>query len=463
VNFPTSTISTNLSFIFRFSFTLFFYIFLPFLITNYKSDLKMGEIHSKSDIDILISDIEQYQRQIRRSDSTISHNRQQWRKVKLFMEKSGLTVYDKTVETSFLHSVLGDYDYKKLLQRDKTLVNVVRQLLSFQETKVISAGYTKKSPDDKFPFAGELGRFIKGYIERNIEEKGLANSTANAHYYYLNRLNAFLVEKKINVLDELTPAIIQEYVGGLSPHQMASKYAEVKHIKQFLADMYRQGKTKNDLSLFIESVNYRNQAKLPSTLSAEETRRLLLSVDRANSKGKRDYAILLLAVHLGLRRSDIVGMRFENIDWEKSIITLQQQKTGKTVELPLLADVGNAIIDYLKYGRPQSEETHIFLQLLSPYKNMKCSDIGNILQPYLTRAEINIQNRKHGPNILRHSLAGRLLNCGTQLPVISETLGHASSQTTMFYLRIDAARLRECALDVPEVPCVFYQRKGGIK
>jgi len=417
---------------------------------------------NQSDIEILISGTVQYLKQLHRSGSTISHYSQKWRQVKLFMEKSALTVYDKAVEVLFLRSILGDYDYRELSHRDKSFVNIVRHLLLFQETGHISpSGHPKRSLEEKYPLKGESGNFIKNYVEHLVQEYSLSESSSTAFYFYLSQFNSFLTGKQISSIQNLTTVVIQDYIGQLYPFHIASKYSAIKVLKRFLTDMYRQGQTQIDLSLVIGTVNYRKQEHLPSTLSVEETERLLLSVDRASGKGKRDYAILMIAVHLGLRSSDIVNLRFENINWEKSMITIQQQKTGKTVELPLLPAVGNAIIDYLKYGRPQSEDRHLFLKALSPYKNMSSHDILNLLQPYLTRAGINCKNRKHGPNILRHSLAGRLLDTGTPLPVISETLGHSSSQTTMFYLRIDASRLRECALDVPQVSPVFYRKQGG--
>lgn len=413
-------------------------------------------------IESLISDIDEYQKSILRSDSTIMHYHQKWMKVKLFMERSELTVYDKAVETSFLHSVLGNYDYNKLSVKDKTLVNVVKQLLFFQETGAIEFGPRKKRPEEKYPFTGELGAFIKGYIEKTISEKRLTKSTSISYYLYLDRFNAYLESKKINHIKELNTSVINGYIAQLYPDCLAARYNAVKIIKHFLHDMYLQGETCQDFSLIIENVNYRNQPHLPTTLSVAEVERLLSSIDRSNPKGKRDYAILLLAARLGLRCSDIVRLQFSDIDWEKSLVTLFQQKTGKMIELTLLPDVGNAIIDYLKYGRPVSADKHIFLQLLSPYKNMVTHDIGNLLKPYMVRAGINCKNRKHGPHILRHSLASQLLASGTPLPIISETLGHASSETTLFYLRIDSANLRKCALDVPPVPSSFYEKEGGV-
>lgn len=137
------------------------------------------------------------------------------------------------------------------------------------------------------------------------------------------------------------------------------------------------------------------------------------------------------------------------------------QKTNKVIELPLLADVGNALIDYLKYGRPGSDLQDVFLSSRAPYvpatKEMVCSAINNVI----LNSGIDTGGKHHGPHALRHSLASAMLDKNTMIPVISETLGHRSTQTTLTYLKIDVKSLLKCALPVPPVPDDFYMQRGG--
>ena len=201
--------------------------------------------------------------------------------------------------------------------------------------------------------------------------------------------------------------------------------------------------------------------RIPSYFAANEVMRIEQSVSRNSANGKRNYAMLLLASRLGLRASDIANLQFSDIDWDKNMITLTMQKTKKVIELPLLADVGNAIIDYLRHGRPKSDSQNVFLSGNAPYvaatKNMVCAAINGII----LRSGVDTSGKHHGPHSLRHSLASAMLNGGSLMPVISESLGHRSTQTTLAYLKIDLRSLQKCALLVPEISDCFYMQRGG--
>ena len=201
--------------------------------------------------------------------------------------------------------------------------------------------------------------------------------------------------------------------------------------------------------------------RIPSYFTANEVMRIEQSVSRNSANGKRNYAMLLLASRLGLRASDIANLQFSDIDWDKNMITLTMQKTKKVIELPLLADVGNAIIDYLRHGRPKSDSQNVFLSGNAPYvtatKNMVCAAINGII----LRSGVDTSGKHHGPHSLRHSLASAMLNGGSMMPVISESLGHRSTQTTLAYLKIDIRSLQKCALSVPEIADCFYMQRGG--
>ena len=165
--------------------------------------------------------------------------------------------------------------------------------------------------------------------------------------------------------------------------------------------------------------------------------------------GKRNYAILLLAARLGLRSGDIRDFKFEHIDWENNLIRKVQRKTGEPITLPLLPEIGWALIDYIKHGRPLSDAPEIFVRQVAPHVPMKYYD--SMLVKLLQQAGISTEApRHHGMHALRHSLATRLLEQNTPLPIIQEVLGHCDPATTQQYISVDVEQLRSCAMEVPD-------------
>jgi integrase/recombinase XerD len=206
-----------------------------------------------------------------------------------------------------------------------------------------------------------------------------------------------------------------------------------------------------DLPGKVPNVSYRRDARIPSAFPKKDVRKILEAVDRGNPIGKRDYAILLLASKLGIRSGDIRNLKFSNIHWEKNTIQLTMSKTRKQITFPLLEDIVLAIIDYLKYGRPQSVSDIIFLRHIAPIHMLASSTMTCIAKRYINLAGIYAKPKQsQGLHALRHSLASTLLEDGAPLPVISEILGNTNSRTTGIYLKIDLKQLRKCALELPD-------------
>lgn len=136
--------------------------------------------------------------------------------------------------------------------------------------------------------------------------------------------------------------------------------------------------------------------------SANEVTKLLDSIDLGNPCGIRDYAIILLITRLGLRSSDVANLRFSNIDWEREVIHLNQVKTGNPLELPLLKDVGEAIINYLKNARPKTDSDHVFVRQVPPYTDFNPGAVGALVRVRLQRSGIHLEGKKKGSHTLRH-------------------------------------------------------------
>jgi integrase len=210
---------------------------------------------------------------------------------------------------------------------------------------------------------------------------------------------------------------------------------------------------KANLATSLPHVRILRNAFIPHAWKTDDVKKLLMSIDRNSAKGKRDYAILLMVVHLGLRVSDIRNMRLSNLNWNRKTIALSIRKTRQAQELPLLDDIGWAIIDYLKNGRPQTECDKLFVRHRAPFDSFgENESFYRELHRYMQVAGITPPTGVHcGLHSLRSTLARNMLEAKTPLPVISEVLGHTNINTTSIYLKIDLDGLRKCALDPEEV------------
>ena len=242
---------------------------------------------------------------------------------------------------------------------------------------------------------------------------------------------------------------ISSFLSTSIPDLVRNLRATLCHLRVFFRYLYLNEFTKDDLSLFIPKSNVLLKRKhIPSTWTREDIDKILACIDLASPVGKRDYAIILLVARLGIRVSDVIRLEFDNIKWEKNCIQISQYKTNEPLVLPLFEDVGQAIIDYVKNGRPTSDLKLVFITHKPPFQKFSDNNhLYGMFNKYLYKAGIEVTPEKnHGMHTLRHSLANELLRKEIPLPVISEILGHKSLETTMQYLRTDTEQLRCCTL-----------------
>jgi len=189
----------------------------------------------------------------------------------------------------------------------------------------------------------------------------------------------------------------------------------------------------------VPSSEARRTAIVPTITKDEEDRLLQSSI------GKRNYAMVLLAIRTGLRSVDIVNLELSSIDWRNDTINIIQKKNGKPLNLPLLANVGNALADYILHARLESELPYVFLRCLIPYS--KLSDCYAISCNVIKKADVRQEHdQRKGFHIFRHSVAAKMLSQEVPLSIISNTLGHGSVSSSKTYLSTDGAHLKACAL-----------------
>jgi len=229
-----------------------------------------------------------------------------------------------------------------------------------------------------------------------------------------------------------------------------------KTVRGFFRYAYSHKLLERDFSVAVPS--FRRHIPVLSVYSTEEVERLLFSVNRNTEYGKRNYAILILIARLGIRSSDIINLRFENVNFTANVIEIAQIKTGEPLTLPLTDEIRNAISDYTNHGRLDHNSDYLFLSSDAPIRPLGDRAIYFIVSKAFKIAGVQIDDRKHGPHALRASLATALLNEGYSYPVITKVLGHKDPNTAQHYVKVDINHLRECAMQVPPI---FYKYLCG--
>ena len=294
---------------------------------------------------------------------------------------------------------------------------------------------------------------LREYEQYCRDRRHLRPRTLQGRMHEITVFADFLRSRKITSLDQMQPADIGAFV--TSRHRLKRKTVAriVSDVRSFLQFLLLRGILRRDLSHVLPKIRVPRDAIIPSVWDPELVARLLCVVDRSSPKGKRDYAILLLAYRLGLRSGDIRALRLDDLKWEAATLEITQSKTLTPLCLPLPEDVGEALIDYLKSGRPLTNHREVFLKLRSPFAPFADNNhLYHIVTYWRELAGIRFRSQqRHGLHSLRHTLATQLLREQTPFHVISEILGHATTASTLIYAKADVEALRSAALDPEEV------------
>ena len=328
------------------------------------------------------------------------------------------------------------------------------QVYALRKAQVLEDYYTHgqiapKRKSREYIYPEQFKKVFDSYME-DRDKKGYSARCRQSTILYLERFGEHLNNEKVTNFSEIKEYHLISFTGYLSQYPKPTVKGTLGTVKSLLVFAYEQGLLSVDLSKTVPKSGYRSKDRLPSAYSQKEVELILKTVDRSNPVGKRDYAILMLSAKLGMRAGDIVNLKLSDLKWDKSCIEFIQEKTDNAISLPILNDVGEAIIDYLKYGRPKTDKRNVFIVHRAPFDAFTGKCLHHLAKKYILSAGIKLRpESKLGPHSLRHSLASGLLEINTPLPIISEILGHMDSKTTGTYLKIGISQLRECALEVP--------------
>jgi integrase/recombinase XerD len=288
------------------------------------------------------------------------------------------------------------------------------------------------------------------YLQFVRVHRGLAQKTARKYIQQLSVFAHYLEGAGMRQLGGITPQHVRQFYENAEHGVPRRSYGST--LRAFFRWTAAQGWIFSSLSDAIPRPRQYRYVSLPDVLSQSEVDRILATVDRSTPLGRRDYAILLLAARYGLRPSDIRQLTLDNIDWRRARIDVRQVKTGRPLALPLLPDSAEALIDYLREGRPVATNRTVFLRHRAPFEAFAAeNNLMAIMRTALRRAGLAERRGRRGLYLFRHTLATRLLSAGRPLKAIADVLGHASVQTTYGYTRVDLVGLRAVAISEEEV------------
>ena len=296
----------------------------------------------------------------------------------------------------------------------------------------------------------DLTPYYQNILDNYLKRLKLATKTLHTKRDTLTNFFTHLESLKIFNITNINVDIINAYIVDykLKRNVKDSTINRMLYeIRSFVSYLYETKIVENNISNKILIKKFCKQAKIPSTISIPEAQKILSVIDRNSLIGKRDHAMLSIALFLGIRIGDIKNLKFSDIDFENKTINIIQNKTQKPLKTFIPDYVGDTLTDYILNGRPKTTIDYIFVSNHPPFgKLSELNYLNYPLKKYARKAGIDINNRKLGFHTLRHTFAVELLKSGTGLPIISQALGHTSYDTTTIYLKADIETLRECVL-----------------
>ena len=312
-----------------------------------------------------------------------------------------------------------------------------------QMLTVVLPGFERTGrPHCELPFS----RAVPGFFEYLAAERGLRPESIVSYRHHLARFEAYLDQIGVTRLAELSPAILSAFVAERAGAGLARTTVRTScgMLRVFLRYAHRQGLLAADLSKAVEWPPAYQLAGIPRSISREQVGRVLGAVDRRTACGKRDYAILLLLVTYGLRAREVAALTLDDIDWKRDRLAVPGRKAGHSTAFPLSAVVGEALVDYLRHGRPASSDRHVFFRAVAPAGPASRVAVSACARHYLLKAGIQVP--RPGSHTLRHTCVQRLVDAGFGFKAIGDFAGHRSPASTAIYAKVAIEPLRQVAL-----------------
>lgn len=287
---------------------------------------------------------------------------------------------------------------------------------------------------------------VPGFFDYLVDERGLRPASVRHYRHHLRSFEAYLSGVGVRSLNEVGSPVLSGFMversrAGLAKSTVRDTAGVVRVLLRYA---HREGVIATDLSEVVEWPQLYRLSSIPRSISWEEVNRVLAAVDRRTAAGRRDYAILLLLVTYGLRGREVAALKLDDIDWKRERLAVPERKAGHSTAFPLSAVVGEALVDYLRHGRPESPDRHVFFRATAPRRPIGSAAVSCVARTYILKAGVEVP--RPGSHTLRHSAVQRLVDADFDLKTIGDFVGHRSARSTEVYAKVAVESLREVAL-----------------
>jgi integrase/recombinase XerD len=292
---------------------------------------------------------------------------------------------------------------------------------------------------------------LDGYLEWMRHYQHTANGTLQVRSHSITQfLQGLGPEATPEGLSRLTAQRVEAFFLSYAQSKGRSARRSMQSaLRTFLRFCLQQGYIKRPLDRAIPTLRTYKLATVPRGLSDPQAQWVLQSINRNRHAGRRDYAILQLLYTYGVRGGQVRALRLEDIDWTQSQILFQASKQGKDSRLPLTAQVGKSLLDYLQNSRPPYSDPHVFLTCRAPYHPLTHpTALSAIVERHIRAAGIEPPSK--GAHAFRHGFATRMVHQGHSLKAVADILGHRHLSTTFIYTKVDFNALQQVGLAWPQ-------------
>jgi len=401
----------------------------------------------QTDIEVAVEAVLGFLKGIPMSGSTVKYYRSCYRTINRYCQSNSISKFSHDDEKSFRSFQMNRHEKGEISRiYALTLRKAAFILADYMSGKELAWERKNYKPQQ---FCAEYERIIidfEDHITPALSQGSVKNIMIMTRQFLVHLENAGIRDFRKLTLDE-----VRRFIISASPRHQGNMLNLTWPIKKFISFLKDVGRTTIDAERLIVFSSPRRVKALPC-FTEDESLALLSAIDTSTPLGKRDYAIMRLALGTGLRGEDIFGIQLTDINWRKNEISVIQSKTSKHIVLPLLPDDGNAVADYILNARPKSDSPYVFLRHRKPHNWLGDGPTGAIIMKRYQDGAGLSHAKGDGKTFhaFRRTVGARMVKAEVVLPLVAQQLGHKRIESTKRYIPLNDDILRVCCMDISD-------------